>query len=102
MFDHGGVGREKSIIGTSTLRVLSASCSCSCSILRSAFKATGATMSANNASISSDEISSGFAIGEGISGMTSCRASLKDTDLVSHGGGRTDTGGVSGLSTLRS
>ncbi len=71
-------------------------------MLRTTFRATGATMSAKKASISSDEISSGLAIGEGISGMTSRKASLKDTDLVFHGGGRTDIGGVSGPSTFRS
>lgn len=59
-------------------------------------------ISAKKVSISSDEISSGFVIGEGSSGMSSHKASLKETDFVSHGGGRTDIGGVSGPSTLRS
>lgn len=59
-------------------------------------------LSAKKASMSSNETSSGFSIGDGILDMISCKESLKDTFFVFHGGGRSDIGGVRGPSTLRS
>ena len=88
--------------GTRTLRVVSSSCNCSCSIVRSAFKPIGAIDSSKNASMSLDEVFSGFGIGGGSSEISSGRVSLNETLFFFDKGVRSKCNGESGTSTLRS
>ena len=98
----GAGGCEKSMIGTFTLFVVSASCNCSCSICRFACSAIGRTTCAKKRSMSSDDVSFGSGIGDGSSGMICANASEIDAFLDFHGGGNSDRSGVRGPSTFKS